>query len=115
MSNDNTLSTANTNVTDPNCVPNIPVYHDGTHIVHDGNDATIALRGGAIHEIGLWSTREDRFETLLSHHAVSIKGRIYLDTSTAPRAIPSSVHHSKQARSRTRCWSYVLCVTCLWE
>ena len=88
MSNDRTLSTANTIVTDRN----IPVYHDGTPITHDGNDATIA---GAIHEIGLWSTREDRFETLLSHHAVSIKGRIYLDSTESYSFISSSQQASK--------------------
>ena len=57
MTNENTLSTAN-NYTDRN----VPIYHDGTPISHDGNDATIAdlvevAVGG---QQGVGSLRSDR-------------------------------------------------------
>ena len=40
---------------------NVPVNFDNTPIQWDGNDGSIE---GALHQFGLWSTREDRYETL---------------------------------------------------
>ena len=73
----NHLDTSTLSTTAVTTDSNVPVNFDNKPIIWDKNDAAIA---GALHQFGLWSKRQDRFETLFEFHAYSNRGKIYMDT-----------------------------------
>ena len=70
----------------------IPVNLDGSMITWDKNDASI---DGVLMQFGKWSKRNDTFESLFNDHAVSYKGKIYLDTANSAYFLTGAITDSK--------------------
>ena len=81
-----TLSTANVNTDKLQ-----PVYTDGTPIIWDGNDATIA---GALYEVKKFFKRKNLYQTLFKNRTVPIKGGILaVDSANAAYFLTGVVPH----------------------
>ena len=81
-----TLSTANVNTDKLQ-----PVYTDGTPIIWDGNDATIA---GALYEVKKFFKRKNLYQTLFKNRTVPIKGGILaVDSANAAYFLTGVIPH----------------------